>query len=319
MKFQKLNLLVLLTLILGFTFGECGDSVSQTVTEEAANNAKKETLQMEQPSDLGMSQDSLDAKVKQKGVDAYETKKSELQKEAVQALELTTTALKALRKKDKKAALEALEKATGKLEVLLLQDPELGLMPFDVDIQRHDLVADLASIKAIKKAVQKAIKNNYYQLAKRKLDNLASEIQVNTYSLPLKTYPDAMKVAAAFVKEDKLDEAKLVLEKALNTTVLTEKYIPLPIIRAEVLIEEATKLDAKKEDKKKEVLQLLDNAEYQLILAEELGYGKRDKEYKELNLAIDKIKKSVESNGDSQGFFKDLKEKLAKFKKRIVA
>ena len=317
MKFQKLNLLVVLTLILGFSFMRCGDSVSQTVSETA--NTKNETVKMEQPKDLGMSEDSLKTKVQQKGMDALAAKKSALQSEALQTLELTTTALKALRKKDKKAAIEALESATGKLEILLVQDPKLGLMPYDVDIQTHDLVADLASIKSIKKAAQKAIKDNYFQLAKTKLENLASEIRIKTYELPLKTYPSAMKVAAALVKDDKIDEAKLILEEALNTIVLTEKRIPLPIIRAEVLISEATSLDAKDEDKKKEVLQLLDNAEYQLILAEELGYGKRDQEYKELNLAIKEIKKSVENDGDSQGIFKNLKEKLAKFKKRIVA
>ena len=82
------------------------------------------------------------------------------------------------------------------------------------------------------------------------------------------------------------------------------------------MIAAAQSEDAKDEDKKKEVLNLLENAEYQLIMAEELGYGKRDKEYKELNSSIKELMKSVEADGDSQGLFDKLKNKLRNFKNR---
>ena len=98
--------------------------------------------------------------------------------------------------------------------------------------------------------------------------------------------------------------------------VIEKEIIPLPILRAEVMIAAAQTEDAKDEDKKKAVLNLLENAEYQLIMAEELGYGKRDKEYKELNKAIKEIKDSVKKDGDSQGLFDKLKNKLKKFKNR---
>ncbi|WP_286815128.1 YfdX family protein, partial [Maribacter sp. UBA849] len=139
---------------------------------------------------------------------------------------------------------------------------------------------------------------------------------ITTMSVPLATYPTAMKAAAILLDADKMDEAKVALYTALNTLVIETEVIPLPILRAEVMIAAAMTEDAKDEDKKKEVLNLLDNAEYQLIMAEELGYGKRDKEYKELNKSIKEIKKSVKEDGDSQGLFSKLKNKLKNFKNR---
>ena len=54
-------------------------------------------------------------------------------------------------------------------------------------------------------------------------------------------------------------------------------------------------------------------------MAEELGYGDRDREYKELNKTIKELKKSVKDDGDSQALFEKFKTKLADFKKRIAS
>ena len=207
-------------------------------------------------------------------------------------------------------------KAVEVVELLVARDPSVALLPVEVATVTRDLIADLKMIKFHKKIAEEAIEDDYLQVARHAIADMASEVEISTVSVPLATYPDAMKLAAVLLDADKMEEAKVALFTALNTMVIEKEIIPLPILRAEVMIVAAQTEDAKDEDKKKAVLNLLENAEYQLILAEELGYGKRDKEYKELNKAIKEIKDSVNEDKDSQGLFDKLKNKLKKFKNR---
>mgnify|MGYP003671356142 FL=1 len=273
-------------------------------------------VRMEKPESMDMSKEDLDNEVQGKAVEAVDEASTGIIEEAVMAIEHTKEAIKALNEKDKKKALGAMEKATGKLELLVARDPKVALLPVEVATVTHDLIADLKMIKAHKKIAEKAIDDDYLQVARHAIADMASEVEISTVSIPLATYPEAMKVAAVLLDADKMEEAKVALFTALNTMVIEKEIIPLPILRAEVMIAAAQTEDAKDEDKKKAVLNLLENAEYQLIMAEELGYGKRDKEYKELNKAIKEIKDSVKKDGDSQGLFDKLKNKLKKFKNR---
>lgn len=285
----------------------CGDSVAQT-----------KEIRMKKPVELGMNADSLAAKVQEQAIGAVESLNDQKVTEASEALAQVYVALDALEAKNTKGALAALEKSTGKLNILLARKPDLALVPIDVSVKTVDLVADLETIRNIKRAAIQALKEDYFQVMRDELAKLASELQITKVELPLATFPEAMKSAAALIDKGKTDEAKVVLYTALNTLVVSEERIPLPILRAQALIAQAITDDASK-DKKKKVLALLDNAEYQLIMAEELGYGDRDREYKELNKAIKELKKSVKDDGDSQALFEKFKTKLADFKKRIAS
>lgn len=285
----------------------CGDSVAQT-----------DEIRMKKPVELGMNADSLAGKVQEQAIGAVESLNKQIVAEASEALAQVYVALDALKAKDTKGALAALEKSTGKLNILLARKPDLALVPIDVSVKTVDLVADLETIRNIKRAAIQALKEDYFQVMRDELAKLASELQITKVELPLATFPEAMKSAAALIDKGKTDEAKVVLYTALNTLVVSEERIPLPILRAQALIAQAITDDASK-DKKKKVLALLDNAEYQLIMAEELGYGDRDREYKELNKTIKELKKSVKDDGDSQALFEKFKTKLADFKKRIAS
>ncbi|GAA0892716.1 hypothetical protein GCM10009122_23950 [Fulvivirga kasyanovii] len=306
---------ILLMLLAMVAFVSCSD---QNKSEED-NTSESEEVRMEKPEELGMSADSLQGQVQQEAIDVVESSKDQMVAEAVDALEQVYTALDFLANENSDAALEALEKATGKFEILLARDPSLAFVPIDASVKTVDLVADLETIKNIKKAARKAIKEDRFQALRDELTSLASEIQVTTVEMPLATFPPAIKRAAALVEKDDLEGAKNILYTALNTLIVKEERIPLPILRAQAMIDQAKGDDASDEDKKKEVLQLLQNAEYQLILAEELGYGERGEEYGELNKAIKELKKSVEEDGDSQGLFDSLKTKLSDFRKRIAS
>jgi hypothetical protein len=296
---------------------------AQNNNSKSVDNDKQEMvtkgnpdIRMEKPSNPMMSEADLNNEVQSKAAEAVDQASTAIIEEAAEAIENTYVAIKAINDNDKKKALEAMEKATGKLELLVARNPNVALLPIDATAETRDLVADLKTIKALKKVAEEAIEDDYLQVAREAIGDLVSEMEISTISVPLATYPDALKAAAVLLEANKMDEAKLALHAALNTLVIEKEIIPLPILKAEVMIAAAQTEDAKDEDKKKEVLSLLENAEYQLIMAEELGYGKRDKEYKELNKAINNLKKSVKENGDSQGLFSKLKTKLKNFKNR---
>jgi len=103
----------------------------------------------------------------------------------------------------------------------------------------------------------------------------------------------------------------------LNTLMVTEKVFPLPIIKAEVMIKEALSIDNKSDDDQKKIDQLLHNIEYQILLAEELGYGRGYNEYSKLMDSIKSLRKSVNANQDTQELFKDFKSKVENFKNGI--
>jgi tetratricopeptide (TPR) repeat protein len=309
---------VLFVLFATATLTSCAQDKAKTDTKEKQETVVKDNdkVPMEKPDSPEMSKEDLSKEVQSKAVEAVDEASTAIIDEAVMAIEQTSAAIKAINDKDKKKAMEAMERVTGKLELLVARNPNAAFIPVEVTTTTSDLIADLEAIKVLKKVAEEAIEDDYLQVAREAIADLESQVEITTVSLPLATYPAAMKAAAILLDANKMDEAKVALYTALNTLVIETEVIPLPILKAEVMIAAAMTEDAKDEDKKKEVLNLLDNAEYQLIMAEELGYGKRDKEYKELNKAIKEIKKSIKDNGESQGLFSKLKNKLNNFKNR---
>jgi hypothetical protein len=239
-------------------------------------------------------------------------------KQAVEILKQTDDAIKLINEDKIDEAEKLMAKIVGELEILIAKNPELALIPVDVAYETRDLVVDIPTVYQITEAAQKAMDDGYYQLARKILSDLASEIVIKTSNLPLATYPDAMKLAVKLLSEGKKDEAVAVMVRALNTLVVIEQNIPLPVIRAEEFIKAAALVtEGEEKDKIEIAVNLLENADYQLKLAEALGYGKRDKEYKELADAIEALKKAVQEKQDTKGMFDDLKKKIEDFKVRL--
>ncbi|OEJ98568.1 hypothetical protein A8C32_05025 [Flavivirga aquatica] len=71
---------------------------------------------------------------------------------------------------------------------------------------------------------------------------MKSELKTKEYRLPIGTYPDALKAALVLTKEEKYQEAGILLNATLNTIVTEEKIVPLPILRAERMLEEVETL-----------------------------------------------------------------------------
>ncbi len=247
---------------------------------------------------------------------------SEATKDAIDVLKQTQEVIGLIAQKKNKEAEEKLAEIIGKLEILLAKYPELALIPVDATVETKDVVTDMETVEKIMKQVKKAIEDGYYQQAKLILNDLSSEVIIKTAYLPMATYPDAMKLAAKLMHEGKNQEAVKVLIQALTTLVVQEEIIPLPVLRAEVYVKAAVALlqnDKTFKENKEQLLALLDAAEYQLKLAEAMGYGKHDKEYADLYKAIESLKQYVEKGKESKtrkGLNK-LEEKLKSFKERL--
>jgi len=172
-------------------------------------------------------------------------KRKALFEEATTAIRETKNALKALDEKQAKEALAALERASGKLTIILGREPELALAPSDVNVVTYDILADIEAVKALREEIEDALDDGRVQQARRLIRNLASETVISVTNIPLATYPDAIKKAAKLIDEEKMDEAKKELQLALNTLVVTDTIIPLPVTTAEKYLKEAETLTEK--------------------------------------------------------------------------
>jgi tetratricopeptide (TPR) repeat protein len=233
-------------------------------------------------------------------------------------LEYTNNALIALSKKDIKSAQADIEKALGKLEVILSAKNSPKLLPIDSSVVMSEFVGTSKDVKKSVDAVKDLLDDNKIQTARLLLNTLQSEIDVTVVSLPLATYPDALKLAAKYLHEEKAEKAKSVLEVALSTFDKTTTVIPLPLLKATDLINVSASLS--KNGKKKEALKYLNAAEDQLDTAEALGYvSHSDTTYKALHSAIKNVRKEIKGKNKAEKLFDELKTKLKDFKEKVFS
>ncbi len=248
----------------------------------------------------------------------FAVKLSEDTKQALSILGETQNVLDYYTKDKTKEAKEELAKLIGELEILITKDPDLALIPVSETYEINDAQIDIPVAYKITEAAEEAMEDGYYQVAKRLLGSLTSELNVKTTYLPLATYPDAMRLAAALLDEGKKDESAAILLKALNTLVVKQVDLPLPVLRAEEYINlGADAMSGEDKDKKDVAMSYLDNAAYQLELAQAMGYGKKDKEYKELADALDELRQMLKDDKETKGKFDALSEKIKSFKERL--
>ncbi|NPA03701.1 MAG: YfdX family protein [Epsilonproteobacteria bacterium] len=237
-------------------------------------------------------------------------------KEAVEAVNLTHKVLMELEKGNKEQALKDLEKAIGRLEVLLSAPNAPALIPIDSSIEIVDFPGTLRDIKTALITVKALLAENKVQEARMILNTLRSEIVFKVINLPLASYPAALKLAAKFLHEDRIDEAKNILNQALATFIEIDVITPIPLLQAIHLVEVA-KEEAKKD--KQKALDLLKEAKLALKKAEALGYtSDSDTTYKMLEDMIEKIEKEVKGKNEAQKLFDELIEKLKEFKEKAV-
>jgi hypothetical protein len=282
----------------------------------AANDMQADSLHV--PQNKYLTDQQLQDQVNQEIKDLLSVANDARISDANEIINLTEQAVQNILDSTYTRATENLEEAIGKAEVLTTSRPDLSMIPLDIQIGSRDLVADIGTVKEMKKEAEHLTNKGDIQSARHLLDNMASELEISAPMLPMATYPDALSLAAAALKNNNPDDALILLNTALNTVYIETWYVPLPLIRAERMLSEVSTL-LEKGNKTSEVNTLLENAEYQIRFAEALGYGKKDREFQELYTSIKQIKSEVnkENAGDSAGLTQKLRTKLKSFKERI--
>jgi hypothetical protein len=257
--------------------------------------------------------ESVQSQVDAKAADRAAEKRAKITADAVAAVNETKKALKLLDEEKTDEALAALEQATGKLELILARAPELALAPVDVEIDSYDLLASLDTVKAVIHDAENYLEDGEIQKARPLVANLASEIVISTTSIPLATYPSAIKAVTPLIDEGKLDEAKAELQLALSTLVEVDEVIPLPVLRAEHLLQNAETLAENQERtvKDNEILaSQLAEVKNQLKMAELLGYGSK-KSFKPMYEQIKQIEEKTAGGKGGKGWFDKIKQQLS--------
>ena len=238
--------------------------------------------------------------------------------EAVNSLEYTNKALIALSKNDKDGAQKKIEKALGKLEVILAAKNAPKLLPIDSQVTMTEFIGSKKDVEMTVGTVEELLDHHKVQVARNLLNTLQSEIDVTVVNLPLATYPDALKLAAKYIHENKIDEAKNVLQLALSTFEKTTTVIPLPLLKATDLINVSASLS--KNGKKEDALKYLAAAEDQLDVAEALGYVSHSSNtYKSLHEVIKHVRKEIKGENKAEKLFDELKTKLKDFKDKVFS
>jgi hypothetical protein len=229
--------------------------------------------------------------------------------EAVSALVETQAAINAIDSDKIQEAIDALARATGKLEIILTREPNLALVPAANSVIAHDVLTAPEDVKALADRIEDLIDKGRLQEARRLMEGLASEIVISTSNLPMGTYPDAIKRAAALLYEQKAEEAKRVLLNALNTIVVTEAIIPLPIVRAAASVEAARAIAAKEsrtQEDKQAIAAELQKAREQIELAQAFGYATK-KELDDLLDAIKELERETSGGSAATRFFERIR------------
>jgi len=241
--------------------------------------------------------------------------------EAIEIESETQKAILALENKDTKAAISILQGVSTKLAGILAKNPGLDLVPARIETKVFDFNGSNKEVKSAIEEAEDMLKNGKLQSARHIVTGMASEIQVTTTSIPLGTFPGAIKQAIPLIESGKIDQAMVDLNSVLDTLAVVTEVIPLPVLRAEELLSEAAKLEHKddlsQEASRDEIQKLTDAAKDQLELAKLLGYGNKE-DYKTLYKEIDAIHKTLFSE-QSAAAWQQVKDELAQFKNRLKA
>ncbi len=240
-----------------------------------------------------------------------------LVKEAIESLKYAQSAVINLEHKDTKKATEDLEKAIGKLEVIMAAKDAPKLLPINNVIRVQEFVGTAEDVEKAVKTVKELLDDGKVQAARALMIPLVSEIDITVVSLPLASYPDALKLAAKYIHDNKPEKAKEVLYIALSTFTEVTEVVPIPLLESADLIAAASRVA--KEDKER-AIKYLDGASDALDVAEKLGYvSKSTTTYKILHEEIKKVQKEIKGKNEAEKLFDELKAKLKEFKEKMFS
>jgi hypothetical protein len=236
-----------------------------------------------------------------------------LDQDAIAAVGLTGVAIKSIAANKKDEALASIERATGKINILLARNPASALIPVSVDVVVIDSApTDPKVIDQIVERATDATKHRDLPVARILLASVVSELRIRTTSLPLATYPAALRQATQLLDQGKNQDAGNVLLTAVNTLVMVDHVIPLPLLLAQAAIDAANSQRQNKDI----ALTLLKTAKNEANQSRLLGYLSSDAEYKGLDDEISSLQSAIRGKSDTGSLFSHLRDRISAFLKK---
>ncbi len=235
--------------------------------------------------------------------------------EVVQGLQLTIQAAQDIQANKLDDAAKKLEQASANFDKALKANPALALVPVNQSIRIQTFAGGTRLIEKALEMADRLIQQHRTQEARELLMPLRDEMDFTVDYLPMQSYPSVAKKAAELLKQGKAREALAVLSAGFNTLVSVTDVVPIPLMLANDMVLQASKLA---KEKKEEALKLLEAAKNQLARAELLGYTqKHAPEYKALSSSIEALKKEIKGKNETKGLYDELKRKFEELFKKI--
>jgi len=259
---------------------------------------------------LLLSTTSIQAKTDTKTLVQHQAEKNkqafkQAPKEILDALKETSLAMQSLQHKKNDEAKTHLKLATEKFNKALKDNPELDILPLDESIEVYENLASAEEINHTLTLIQEYLIHYKLDAARAALAPLKDEMDIKTISIPMKIFPMATQKALEALNKGDAQKAIAIMAEGYNTFIIEEAVIPLPLLAAQDMIVEASKLD---KNKKEEAIKLLDAAKNELEKAKVLGYtNSKAPEYKALNDAIDAVKKEIKGKNVVEKLYDNLK------------
>jgi len=237
--------------------------------------------------------------------------KKTLDQDAVLIVEETRNTIRAIESNNNAYAAEAIRQAMERVQALLTRNPATAQIAVDVNVEICDRApTDSASIIEIAQDASRSFDDKDFPTARVLLHSLMSEIRLRKYSLPLATFPEALRRAARLIDESKYQSARAVLLTALKTFVISDRIIPIPLLTARYAINIA---EAERQENDAAAQKFLEIARNELGRARNLGYAGNNPEYMSLRDQISELEKQLTDKKDVSAAFGKLAKKIAEF------
>ncbi len=236
-------------------------------------------------------------------------------KEVLDGLQATLRAIEYLQKGDAQKAKEELQQATMLFDQALKANPKLKLVPIDTRIDVFELQAPPKQIKKDLLLAQALLEDFRTQAARAILMPMEDEIDITTFYLPMDLYPKAAKRALKLLQKNKTKAALKALVSGVDTIVATKVVVPIPLLRAQEYLVNASKM-AKTHPKK--AIALLQQAKKELYKAVLLGYtDTHSKEYADLYARFTRLQRELRAAHPTGALFEQTKKKTNKLLNKI--
>ncbi|MCH9697711.1 MAG: YfdX family protein [Gammaproteobacteria bacterium] len=192
-----------------------------------------------------------------------------------------------------KAAQSLIKQVAGLLKDTISANPEAEFVAIEVIPVRSDDLNDLQLIQLKQQEIDLQWSSGHKQLVRQLLSSYVNNFVITTKTISLSQFENGVKQLSTLLRNKAVAKAQSKIAELSDLIKTQNTLIPLPICRAELMIEKARQLAIRQttqlENTQDLVVYMLQQVESQLKMAELLGYGEQ-KRYIEFYKAIEGVK-----------------------------